>query len=89
MIDIYIVHDTPIVEDVIWSIPTTLEPFIHFMDIGSKKDKSKAFKFKQEWGARQNPFCVIEKDGKAIKAFYTETGDNAINQLIKYLKEYA
>jgi hypothetical protein len=88
MIDIYVVHSNPNVEDIIWSVPTEAQPFFHFLDIDSKKDRSKAFKFKQEWGARKNPFCLLEKDGKAIKAFYTETGDDAIEQLIKYLRNY-
>ena len=88
MIDIYIVHDTSNIEDIIWAIPTEIEPFIHFLDINSKKDRSKAFKFKQTWGARKNPFCLMEKDGKPMKAFYTETGDDAIKQLINFLTNY-
>lgn len=88
MIDIYIVHDTSNIEDIIWTIPTEIEPFIHFLDINSKKDRSKAFKFKQIWGARKNPFCLMEKDGKPMKAFYTETGDDAIKQLINFLTNY-
>ena len=87
MIDIYIVHDNPNVEDIVWQVPTSLQPFFHFMDTGSKKDKSKAFKFKQDWGARMNPFCLISEGDKGIKAFYTESGEDAIQQLIKYLKE--
>jgi glutathione peroxidase-family protein len=86
MIDIYIVYDNRNVEDIVWSIPTDSQPFFHFLDTTSKKDKSKAFKLKQEWGAKKNPFCLIEKDGKIVKAFYTETGDNAISQLIEYLR---
>lgn len=88
MIDIYIVHDSSNIEDVIWTIPTEIEPFIHFLDINSKKDRSKAFKFKQHWGARKNPFCLMEKDGKPVKAFYSESGDDAITQLINFLKNY-
>ena len=86
MIDIYVVHNDPDVIKDIWEVSCEIEPFIHIMDIGSKLDKSKAFKFKQEWGARKDPFCLIEEDGKAIKAFYSETGEDAVSQLIKYLK---
>lgn len=88
MIDIYIIHDNPNVEDIIWKIPSMIEPFIHFLDIGSIKDRNKAFKIKQDWGARKNPFCLIEKDGKVEKVFYTETGVDAIDQVINYLKNY-
>lgn len=88
MLDIYIVHDNPNVEDIIWNTPMEVEPFFHLLDTGSKKDKSKAFKLKQEWGARKDPFCLITSDNNPVKAFYTETGEDAISQLIKYLKNY-
>lgn len=88
MIDIYIVHNNPEIDNIVWSVPSSLEPFIHLLDIGSQKDKSKAFKFKQHWGARKTPFCLVEKDGNVEKAFYTETGEDAIEQLIKYLRNY-
>jgi hypothetical protein len=87
MIDIYIVHDNINAEDIIWSAPSNAQPFFHFLDISTKKDRSKAFKLKQEWGAKKTPFCLIEKDDKPIKAFYTESGEDAIEQLIKYLKK--
>ena len=86
MIDVYIVHDNPDIEDIVWRIPLESEqPFIHFLDV--IKDKSKAFKLKQEWGARKNPFCLLERDGKVEKAFYSETGEDAISQMINYLKK--
>ena len=88
MIDIYVVHNNPDVLSDIWNASCEVEPFIHILDVGSKFDKSKAFKLKQEWGARQDPFCLIEEDGIAIKAFYSETGEDAIVQLIKYLKTW-
>lgn len=85
MIDIYITHNDP--DRNIWdSIPGELSPFVHILDIGSIKERSKAYKLKQEWAARQDPFCLVEEDGKAVKAFYSETGDDAINQLIKFMK---
>ena len=88
MIDIYIIHNNPDTIKNIWNIPLNFEPFIHLLDIGSKVDRSKAFKFKQNWGARQDPFCLIEEDGKPIKAFYSEIGEDAINQLINFIKTW-
>lgn len=88
MIDIYVVHNDPDVLGDVWNASCEIEPFIHIFDIGSKLDKSKAFKLKQEWGAKQNPFCLIEEDGNAIKAFYSETGEDAITQLINFIKTW-
>lgn len=86
MIDIYIVHNNPEIIEDIWEAVYPVDPFIHILDIGSILDRSKAFKLKQEWGARQDPFCVLEEDGKVIKCFYTETGEDAIVQLINFMK---
>lgn len=88
MIDIYVVHNNPDIIENIWNASSQIEPFIHILDIGSKLDRSKAFKFKQEWGARKDPFCLIEEDGKAVKAFYSETGEDAVVQLINFIKTW-
>lgn len=88
MIDVYIVHNNPSALKQFWEFAYAIEPFVHTLDIGSKLDRSKAFKLKQEWGARQDPFCLIKKDDKAVKAFYSEAGEDAIVQLIKYLKTW-
>ena len=88
MIDIYIVHNNPEIVNDIWEASYPKDPFVHILDIGSLKERSKAFKLKQEWGARKDPFCLIEEDGKAVKAFYSETGDDAIIQLINFMKSW-
>ena len=60
---------------------------INFIDSGSAKEKSKAFKFKSEWGAREEPFALITENNKAIIAFYTEDG-NINNKLKDFLDSY-
>ena len=32
-----------------------------------------------------NPFVVVQEEEKIIKVFYTESGKNAVQQLINYL----
>lgn len=45
------------------------------------------FKIKGAYGARKNPFCLVE-DEKPIKVFYSENDyeDDAITQLIIWMK---
>lgn len=61
-------------------------PFFHFYDIGSKRDKSAAYKLKGSFGARQDPFAVVFDKDKPIKAFYSEADNNVIESLKNYLK---
>ena len=81
MKDIYIVFDNiddlNLLEDAIDS-----NYFLHYWNINKHNDRSKAFKFKGEWGAKQNPFVLISENDKVIKAYYSETGDNAVKQFI-------
>lgn len=65
-------------------------PTIEFFNMNTVDGKKKGFKVKNEWAAKANPFVLIEDNGKAIKAFYSETGDTAINQFLTWCKnEYS
>ena len=84
--DVYIVSDDPDLSNKInGSFPGN--PFFHFYDIGSMKDRSAAYKLKGQFGARLDPFAVVFSKDKAVKAFYTEADDHVIESLIKYLKQ--
>ena len=58
---------------------------ITLLDVETLKGKKEAFKLKSHWGARLDPFIIIEDNGKAIKAFYTEAGD-AISEFLNYIE---
>ena len=84
--DVYVVSNDPDISNKInGSFPGN--PFFHFYDIGSMKDRSAAYKLKGQFGARLDPFAVVFSKDKAVKAFYTEADDHVIESLIKYLKE--
>ena len=51
----------------------------------SKEGKSKGYKLKSEFGARQDPFAVVYNKESPIKAYYSEDSDNIINDLINDL----
>lgn len=56
-----------------------------FIDVRGKEKKN-AWALKSHWGAKEDPFAIVMDRDKAIKAFYSETGENVINELIKFLQ---
>lgn len=59
-------------------------PRIRLIDSRSKKGKKEAWALKSHWGAKLDPFILIIKGDKPIKAFYSEAED-AVESLINYL----
>jgi len=84
--DVYIVYEDPSCIDRVLNAVSDKTPYIHFLDIGSKKDQHKAYQLKGSFGARLNPFVGIKCKDKPIKGFYSETGD-AISQLLIWLND--
>ena len=62
-----------------------LSPFIHYIDILSKEGKSKGYKLKSEFGAKENPFGVFYNKDSPIKAFYTEDCDDIVTKMLEEL----
>ena len=62
--------------------------FVNYIDSNTAIGQKESRKIKHIWSARKEPFVILETDDNEImKVFYTESGDNAINQLIKYLND--
>lgn len=55
-----------------------------YIDICTKKGKKEGWNLKNHWGAKLDPFVIVYKEDKPVKAFYTETGD-FIEELTEYL----
>ena len=49
-------------------------------------DLKKAFQLKHHWGAKLSPFILCLDKETPIKAFYSESGEDPIKSLIKFLK---
>lgn len=56
----------------------------NFIDTGTRKGKKDGWTLKNYWGASLDPFAIVLKSGKPIKAFYSESEDVS-EELIKYL----
>lgn len=57
-----------------------------FIDSLSKKGKKEAWKLKNYWGAKLDPFALVLEEDKPIKAFYSEAC-NVVESLKQYLNE--
>lgn len=83
--DVYVVHnDSTQVKKVEDSCKKESLTF-HFIDSQSNKSKKEAWALKAHWAAREDPFALVTDGDKAIKAFYSETGEDIIEELINYI----
>lgn len=81
MIEIFVTYNDP---SQIEKLDTTKVSGFHFIDSGTRKGKKEAWALKSHWGAKLDPFAIIMKGDKPIKAFYSEA-ENVIDNLVKYL----
>ena len=58
----------------------------NFININTKKGRKDGWALKNYWGAKLDPFAIVIKGNKPIKAFYSESIDIS-EALIQYLKE--
>lgn len=86
MTDIFVIYDNKSqikrIEDALGA-----SSIFHFIDSTSKNGKKEAVALKSHWAARLDPFVLVMDGDKAIKAFYSETGEDVIDSLINYVKE--
>lgn len=53
------------------------------------KERKKAFGVKGGYAAKLNPFAVIcDKEGKPLKAFYSEVGECTVDNIATYIDKY-
>lgn len=86
--DVYLVYnDTSQINRIGDTYTLKVSPFFTFINETSPKGKKEAFALKGHWGARMTPFAICMDGEKAVKAFYSETGEDVIESLIKFLNE--
>lgn len=88
MKDIYLIYNDPkVLRRLGGPYAITGSPFLHFIDSTTRSGKKEAWKIKNQFSAKLDPFIVVYENDKAIKAFYSETGEDVVDSLIKYLNE--
>lgn len=84
--DVYVVFDNDdVVRRLGGAYTLKVSPLFHFIDSRTVNGQKEAFKLKGSWGARLDPFAITFDGDKAVKAFYSETGENVIESLITFL----
>lgn len=58
---------------------------LNILDIRGK-EKKKAWALKSHWAAKLDPFAIVMDGDRAVKVFYSETGENIIESLINFLQ---
>ena len=63
-----------------------VNPFLtfKFINVTTRKGRREGWTLKNYWGASLDPFAIIVKNEKPIKAFYSENCD-VFNELFNYL----
>lgn len=86
--DVYLVYnDDNHIRQIGGTYVLKVSPFFHFIDDRTREGKKEAYKLKGSWGSRVTPFALCMEGEKAIKAFYSETGEDIIKSLINFLNE--
>lgn len=80
-----IVYDNKKDKEFLDLVDSKVPIFVRYIDYNTKEGRKEAYQVKSHWAAKLNPFVVIQEKDKIIKVFYSESGKNAIQQLINYL----
>ena len=80
-----IVYDNKKDKEFLDLVDSKVPIFVRYIDYNTKEGRKEAYQIKSHWAAKLNPFVVIQEKDKIIKVFYSESGKNAIQQLINYL----
>lgn len=89
MLNVTIVYDNKQDRELLNLIDLTVPFFIDYIDMNTVKGRKEGFKLMNYWSAKKLPLVVIATDKLDATPIvkYSDMGENAINQLIKYLND--
>ena len=82
-----IVYDNKKDREFMSLIETKIPFFIDFINMNTVHGRKAGIKLLNYWSAKKLPFVIVEDNEKLIKVFYSEIGELATNQFIKWLNE--
>lgn len=87
MYQVKVVYDNDKDKELLNQIDTTVPFFIDYIDMNTTNGRKVGFKLLNYWSAKKLPFVVIEDEDPNVLPIvkYSEVGENAINQLIKFI----
>lgn len=80
-----VVYDDKRDRELLELVDSKFPVFISCIDYNTTYGRKEANKVKSYWAAKANPFVVVEEENHIVKIFYSDNGDNAIQQLINWL----
>lgn len=89
IIDVSIVVNTDKDLKLLHKMDTQIVPYLTIFDERYLIDRKKAYALKSEYGAVEDPFIEIKKDGEYVKAIWKEATEDPIQELINYLNNEA
>lgn len=89
MLNVTIVYDNKQDRELLNLIDLTVPFFVDYIDMNTVKGRKEGFKLMNYWSAKKLPLVVIATDKLDATPIvkYSDMGENAINQLIKYLND--
>lgn len=88
--DVYVVYnDVEQIKRIGDTYALQASPVFHFLSSQSNKTKKEAWALKSHWAAKEDPFAIVMDGDKAVKAFYSETGEDVIKSLLNYINTEA
>ena len=81
----YIIYENKEDRELLELINSKFPIFIEYINFNSKKDRKKATRIKSHWAARKNPFVELKEGDRTVKVFYSDGGENAVQQFVNYL----
>lgn len=90
MLEIKIVYDNEQDKELLDLIDIAVPFFVDYINVNTSKGRKEGFKLMNYWSARKLPLVVIKTDKLDAMPIvkYSDIGENAINQLIKYLNDF-
>ena len=87
MYQVKVVYDNNKDKELLSQIDTTVPFFLYYIDMNTTNGRKAGFKLLNYWSAKKLPFVVIEDEDPNVLPIvkYSEIGENAINQLIKFI----
>lgn len=88
--DVYVVYDNAEqIKRIGGAYAVKASPVFHFLDSKADSTKKDAWALKSYWAAKQDPFAIAMNGEKAVKAFYSETGEDVIKSMIDFINSQA
>ena len=88
MYQVKVIYDNDKDKELLDKVETVTPFFVDYINMNSINDRKNGMKLMGHWSAKKLPLVIIETDNESLPVVkYSDIGENAVNQLIKFLNE--